>query len=44
VYRVRFSLRLVVVATGLAALMGLFGGLAPAWHASAQNIVVTLRE
>jgi ABC-type lipoprotein release transport system permease subunit len=44
VYRVRFSLRLVVVATGLAALMGLFGGLAPAWHASVQNIVVTLRE
>jgi putative ABC transport system permease protein len=44
VYGVRLSFRLVAVALGLAVLIGLFGGVAPAWQASAQDIVVTLRE
>ena len=44
VYTVHLSSRVVAAALGLAVLMGLFGGLAPAWQAACQNIVVTLRE
>jgi putative ABC transport system permease protein len=43
-----FSLRLTpavaAAATLFAILMGLFGGLAPAWHAARQNIVAALRS
>lgn len=35
---------LVAVATALAAFVGIFGGLTPAWHASRLRIVVALRE
>jgi putative ABC transport system permease protein len=44
IYSVHLSLRVVTVAIGLAVLMGLLGGLVPAWHASCENIVVTLRD
>jgi putative ABC transport system permease protein len=30
-------------AVGFALIMGLFGGLAPAWHAARQNILTALR-
>lgn len=33
----------VLQATGLAVLMGILGGLAPAWHAARQNILTALR-
>lgn len=42
-----FSLRMTPAVIGVAVLfavvMGLFGGLAPAWHAARQNIVAALR-
>jgi len=34
---------LVLQATGVAVLMGILGGLAPAWHAARQNILTALR-
>src|SRR4029077_10538297 len=34
---------LVLQATGVAVLMGILGGLAPAWHAARQNILAALR-
>lgn len=33
----------VLQATGIAVLMGILGGLAPAWHAARQNILAALR-
>jgi putative ABC transport system permease protein len=43
-----FSLRMTPFVVGVAILfamvMGLLGGLAPAWHASRQNIVAALRN
>ena len=43
-----FSLRMtpgvIAAAIAFAMIMGLFGGMAPAWHASRRNIVVALRD
>lgn len=44
VFHLRMTPVIVVTAVGFAAFMGLLGGLAPAWHASRQNILSALRD
>lgn len=44
VFALRMTPRVVAVAVVFAVVMGLFGGLAPAWHASRQNVVAALRD
>lgn len=44
VFSMRMTLGLVATAMAFAVLMGLFGGLAPAWHAARRNILDALRE
>ena len=43
-----FSLQMtpvvIAAAVGFAVVMGLFGGIAPAWHAARQNILTALRD
>jgi len=43
-----FSLRMTPAVLGsavaFAVIMGLFGGIAPAWHAARQEILVALRD
>jgi len=43
VFSLRMTPRVVISATIFAMVMGLFGGLAPAWHAARQNILNALR-
>ncbi len=44
VFSLRMTPGVVGIATVFAAVMGLFGGIAPAWHASRQNLVLALRD
>ncbi len=44
VFHLRMTPQIVVTAVGFAAFMGLIGGIAPAWHASRQNILNALRD
>jgi putative ABC transport system permease protein len=43
VFSLRMTTRVVTSATIFAVVMGLFGGMAPAWHAARQNILNALR-
>jgi putative ABC transport system permease protein len=43
VFSLRMTTRVVMSATIFAVVMGLFGGMAPAWHAARQNILNALR-
>ena len=44
VFHMRMTADVVISALIFAAVMGLVGGLAPAWHASRQNILAALRD
>jgi putative ABC transport system permease protein len=44
VFKLRMTPQVIMSATAFAVIMGLFGGLAPAWHAAKQNIVSSLRS
>ena len=44
VFSVRITLGVMITAIAFAATMGLFGGLAPAWHASRREILAALRD
>jgi putative ABC transport system permease protein len=44
VFKLRMTPRVILSATAFAIIMGLIGGLAPAWHAAKQNIVTSLRS
>jgi putative ABC transport system permease protein len=44
VFQMRMTPIIVATAVGFAAFMGLIGGIAPAWHASRQNILNALRD
>jgi ABC-type antimicrobial peptide transport system permease subunit len=43
VFSLRITWQVAGAAIGFALIMGLFGGLAPAWHAARQNILTALR-
>jgi putative ABC transport system permease protein len=43
VFSLQITPRVAAAAVGFALIMGLFGGLAPAWHAARQNILTALR-
>lgn len=43
VFGLHITPRVLLQATGIAVLMGILGGLAPAWHAARQNILTALR-
>lgn len=43
VFALRITPQVAAAAIGFALIMGLFGGLAPAWHAARQNILSALR-
>jgi len=44
VFHMRMTPLIIATAIGFAAFMGLIGGIAPAWHASRQNILNALRD
>ncbi len=44
VFQIRMTTGVLAAAMAFAALMGFFGGLAPAWHAARQDILTALRE
>lgn len=44
VFSVRITLGVMLVAIAFAVTMGLFGGIAPAWHASRKEILAALRD
>jgi putative ABC transport system permease protein len=44
VFHMKITPAIVVTAIAFSALMGLIGGLAPAWHASRKDILVALRD
>ncbi len=44
VFSLRMTLPVVVTAVGFALIMGLFGGMAPAWHAARRDIIAALRD
>lgn len=44
VFRIRMTAGVLTAALIFAAAMGLFGGLAPAWHAAQQDILTALRD
>jgi putative ABC transport system permease protein len=44
VFHMRMTPLIVATAIGFSAFMGLIGGIAPAWHASRQNILNALRD
>ncbi len=44
VFSLRMTPGVIGVAVIFAVVMGIFGGLAPAWHASRQNIIAALRD
>jgi putative ABC transport system permease protein len=43
VFRLQMTPEVVIAAIIFATIMGLFGGIAPAWHAARQNILTALR-
>jgi len=43
VFGLHITPQVLLQATGIAVLMGILGGLAPAWHAARQNILTALR-
>jgi len=43
IFSLRMTSRVILSATIFAVVMGLFGGIAPAWHAARQNILNALR-
>lgn len=44
VFHMRMTPLIIATAIGFSAFMGLIGGIAPAWHASRQNILNALRD
>ena len=44
VFSLRMTVPVVLTAVAFALIMGLFGGIAPAWHAARRDIVVALRD
>ena len=44
VFSIRITLGVMLVAIAFAVSMGLFGGIAPAWHASRREILAALRD
>jgi len=44
VFHLRMTPLIIATAVGFSAFMGLIGGIAPAWHASRQNILNALRD
>lgn len=44
VFRLQMTPRVIISAVLFAVIMGFFGGLAPAWHASRRNILNALRD
>jgi ABC-type antimicrobial peptide transport system permease subunit len=44
VFSLRMTPEVVGVAIGFALIMGLFGGMAPAWHAASRDILGALRD
>ncbi len=44
VFSIRITLEVILVAIAFAVSMGLFGGIAPAWHASRREILAALRD
>jgi putative ABC transport system permease protein len=44
VFSLRMTVPVVVTAVGFALIMGLFGGIAPAWHAARRDIIAALRD
>jgi putative ABC transport system permease protein len=44
VFRLQMTPAVVITAIVFAVIMGLFGGLAPAWHAARQDILAALRD
>ncbi len=44
VFNLRMTVPVVVTAVGFALIMGLFGGIAPAWHAARRDIIAALRD
>ncbi len=44
VFNLRMTPGVIGAAVAFAVAMGLFGGMAPAWHASRQNIIAALRD
>jgi putative ABC transport system permease protein len=44
VFSLRMTPLVVGIAVGFAVLMGLFGGMAPAWHAARRDILAALRD
>ncbi|MDD5542508.1 MAG: ABC transporter permease [Acidobacteriia bacterium] len=44
VFQIRMTAGVMIAAMGFAAALGLFGGLAPAWHAARSNILNSLRD
>jgi putative ABC transport system permease protein len=44
VFSLRMTPEVVISAVVFAVVMGLFGGIAPAWHAARREILVALRD
>ena len=44
VFSLRMTVPVVVTAVAFALIMGLFGGIAPAWHAARRDIIAALRD
>jgi putative ABC transport system permease protein len=44
VFSLRMTVPVIVTAVGFALIMGLFGGIAPAWHAARRDIIAALRD
>ena len=44
VFSLRMTVPVVATAVGFALIMGLFGGIAPAWHAARRDIIAALRD
>ncbi len=44
VFRLQITPAVAAIALGFAVIMGIFGGFAPAWHASRQDILSALRD
>jgi len=44
VFSLRVTLPVMVTAVAFALIMGLFGGIAPAWHAARRDIIAALRD
>jgi len=44
VFSLRMTMPVVITAVAFALIMGLFGGIAPAWHAARRDIIAALRD